>query len=114
MSKSKIAVVFFDLGDTLGTAVFGGNPPRLTGFNVFPYAKTVLADLKTRGLRSGVISNTGRETGTEVNHVLGSTGLLADLDPKLLVYSADEGVTKASPEIFRRSAGRAGFGATPK
>ena len=100
--------VFFDLGDTLGTATVGGHPPRLTGFDLFPFVLGLLADLQARGLRRGAISNTGNEKAAAVNAVLAPTGLLARLDPALLVYSGDEGVTKASPEIFKRAATRAG------
>lgn len=30
MALSSIEAVFFDIGDTLGTPVYGGSPPRLT------------------------------------------------------------------------------------
>ncbi|MGH2372575.1 MAG: HAD family hydrolase [bacterium] len=103
-----IAAVFFDLGDTLGTATVGGQPPRLIRFDVFPFIPGVLADLQAKGLRLGVISNTGGEKSPAMNAVLQPIGLLARLDPALLVYSAEEGVTKASPEIFNRAATRTG------
>jgi leucyl aminopeptidase len=103
-----ITAVFFDLGDTLGTATVGGHPPRLTRFDVFPFVPRLLAELQARGLRRGVISNTGSEPAAAVNAVLAPTGLLARLDPALLVYSGDEGVTKVSPEIFNRAAARTG------
>src|SRR4051812_18096606 len=99
MPNIDVASVFFDLGDTLGTPVIGGSPPHLTGFDVFPFVPAVLADLKARGLKLGVISNTGRDTRDTVNPILGQAGLLAHLDSGLLVYSGDEGVTKDSPEI---------------
>ena len=118
MASTPIAAVFFDLGDTLGTAVVGGQPPRLTGFDVFPFAFPVLTDLEARGLKLGVISNTGDEKGPAVDAVLGPTGLLAYFVPDLVVYSGDEPplvdptqvpplvtpVTKRIPEIFRRAA----------
>ena len=115
MADPGIAAVFFDLGDTLGTAVVVGSPPRLTGFDVFPYAPGVVADLKARGLKLGVISNTGSDTGATVNAVLGPTGILTDLDAGLLVYSGDEARSRRPrpPEIFRRAAKRAGLDATP-
>lgn len=100
--------VFFDLGDTLGEATIGGNPPRLVRFDPFPYAPGVLADLHARGLRCGVISNTGDMRGADVEAVLAPTGLLDHIDPALRLYSADEGVTKASRQIFDRAAARAG------
>jgi hypothetical protein len=49
-----ITAVFFDLGDTLGTAIVGGHPPRLTGFDVFPFAPGLLTERQARGLRRGV------------------------------------------------------------
>ena len=103
------AAVFFDLGDTLGTATIGGAPPRLVAFDVFPFVPSLLAGLEARELRLGVISNTGAEKAPAVNAVLAPAGLLARLEPTLLVYSGDEGVTKASPEIFHRAAARAGL-----
>lgn len=105
-----ITAVFFDLGDTLGTATVGGHPLHLTRFDVFPFVSALLAGLKARALPLGVISNTGGETGTAVNAVLQPTGLLTHLDPGLLVYSGDQPdrVTKASVEIFHRAADRAG------
>lgn len=117
MAESPIAAVFFDLGDTLGSAVFEGQPPRLAGFDIFPFVRDTLASLKARVVKLGVISNTGNDTGPVVNGILAADlapgGRLADLDRALLVYSGDEGVTKASPEIFHRAAKRAGLEATP-
>ena len=74
MAESSVAAVFFDLGDTLGTVVVGGSPPHLTEFDVFPYAPGVIADLKARGLKLGIISNTGTENGPAINAVLAPTG----------------------------------------
>ncbi|MER8929197.1 M20/M25/M40 family metallo-hydrolase [Mesorhizobium sp. M0859] len=120
MPESRITAVFFDLGDTLGSPVIGGSPPRLTSFDVFPYARTVISDLKAQGLKLGVISNTGEEKGPAINAVLAPTGLLDDFAPGLIVYSGDEAplkdgtpVTKSIPEIFKRAAKRAGLGRSP-
>jgi len=107
------AVVFFDLGDTLGTPVLSPPPYHLVGFNVFPFAQSVLGELQRRGLRLGVISNTGDDGGPAVNEVLRAAGLLTYFDPSLLIYSKDVGLTKDSPEIFRRAAERAGFADAP-
>lgn len=112
MSATPLPVhaVFFDLGDTLGEATVGGNPPRLVHFDPFPSAPEVLSRLQARGLRCGVISNTGDMRGADVEAVLAPTGLLDRIDPALRFYSADEGVTKGSREIFDRAAARAGVG----
>lgn len=109
-----IAAIFFDLGDTLGTATVEGTPPHLTGFTLYPYTLDVLEDLSARVPKLGVISNTGNDSGEKVNAVLRPTGLLQKLDSQLLVYSFDEGVTKSSPEIFFHAARRAGLEATPE
>ncbi|HEY1067249.1 MAG TPA: M20/M25/M40 family metallo-hydrolase, partial [Pirellulales bacterium] len=120
--------VFFDLGDTLGSASVAGNPPRLARFDVFPFVPGVLDELVGLGLKLGVISNTGNEDAAAVNAVLAPTGLLPRFDPALLVYSGAEPpfvdnsttpptnrpVTKRIPEIFRRAAARAGMEATPE
>jgi|GEM_PF-1148952 len=118
MADSGVGAVFFDLGETLGTADVGGRPPKLVGFDVYPFVPAVLAELMARRLRLGVISNTGNQDGEAVNAVLAPhfapTGKLAALDRKLLVYSGDEGVTKASREIFGRAAKRATLDPTPE
>jgi leucyl aminopeptidase len=106
---SGIEAVFFDLGDTLVTATVSGQPPRLISFDVFPFIPGVLADLQAKDLRLGVILNTGDDKASVMNAILQPTELLTWLDPTLLVYSADEGVTKASPEIFNRAAARMGY-----
>lgn len=106
---AECSVVFFDLGNTLGAATLDGQPPRLLQFDVFPFIPRILANLRADGLRLGVISNTGDEKASAMNAVLQPTGLLAQLEPGLLVYSGDEGITKTSPEIFNRAAARAGL-----
>ena len=99
--------IFFDLGDTLGEALVSPNPVRLKDFYVFPYVAPLLLSLTQKGLRLGIISNTGSETGQAINTVLARVGLLDFFDPVLLVYSADVGLTKADPRIFRLAAQRA-------
>lgn len=101
-----IRAVFFDLGDTLGEATVEGNPLRLARFDVFPYALEVLRQLTAQGIRCGLISNTGGTRGADIERVLATTGILDGIDPDLRLYSADEGVTKASREIYQRAAAR--------
>lgn len=120
MTSSPITTVFFDLGDTLGTAVVSGTTSKLLAFDVYPYTLSVLQDLKMHGLKLGVISNTGEDNGRIINDVLAPTGLLDIFDPELMVYSGDEAplsdgspVTKREPEIFRRAAERAGSDGSP-
>ena len=113
MTDSDIAAAFFDLGDTLGTAVVGGTPPRLIAFDVFPYSIRVLANLKAKGLKLGVISNTGAYKGPVVDSVLSPTGLLDCFDRDEPPLDDGTPVTKSIPEIFRRAAKRARLDATP-
>lgn len=57
---------------------------------MFLFVPSRFADLKARGLKLGVISNTGDEKGQAVRAILAPTGLLTNLDPSHLVYSRDE------------------------
>jgi hypothetical protein len=107
--------VFFDLGDTLGTATLSGAPRRLLSFHLFPFVLPLLRQLKAAGLRLGVISNTGDDAGAAVDGVLATSGLLALLEPDLRIYSKDVGLSKKDgPEIFRLAAERAGFAGEPQ
>lgn len=83
-------MVLFDLGDTLGAATTAGDQPRLTSYEVFPYAAEVMADLRARGVRVGVMSNTGSGSESVVSAVFRPTGVLDGMDTNLLIYSADE------------------------
>src|SRR5947209_3777907 len=114
MATDRIDAVFFDLGDTLGTPVLTPAGLQLEGFNVFPFAPPVLQWVRDRGLRNGIISNTGEDPGSHVNQVLRAAGLLDFFEPALLVYSKDVGVTKTSPAIFQLAAARAGLAGDPR
>jgi bacterial leucyl aminopeptidase len=105
-------VVFFDLGDTLGT-------PRLSaagvldGFDVFPFVPEVLTKMKATGpagfaARLGVISNTPpAATVTSMASVLSASGILAFFEPGLLLYSSVEGIDKTKKAFFTLAATRA-------
>jgi hypothetical protein len=101
-------VVFFDLGDTLGTPRVSFDPTRLVGFDVYPYVPGVLADLRGRAIRLGVISNTGEETLETMMRVLESAGIAAFFDSRLLLFSSVTGLTKDSVDVFDEAASRAG------
>ena len=107
MSASSVSVVFFDLGATLGTPVLSPPPVRLTGFDVFDFAVPVLDELRDRGLRLGVISNTGDDDGTAVDAVLGRADIRDLFEPALRIYSRDVGLRKDSAQIFLLAAARA-------
>ena len=101
-----IRVIFFDLGDTLGSAIFERG--TLSAFSPFNFAIPVLSELRGKGLRLGVISNTGSESRKHLDEVLKSAGLLTFFDPTLLIFSSEVGKTKNSPDIFALAADRAG------
>ncbi|GIE99565.1 M20/M25/M40 family metallo-hydrolase [Paractinoplanes rishiriensis] len=103
------SVVFFDLGDTLGTPVLSPPPVHLVGFQPFGFAVEVLDEL--RGRRLGIISNTGQDDGTAVDAVLHAVGLRDRFETALRIYSRDVGLRKDSPEIFQLAAGRAAVAA---
>src|SRR5262245_43640191 len=109
MASHRISVLFFDLGDTLGTPVLSPPPSHLIGFEVFRYVPSILQELRDQGLRLGVISNTGDDPGTAVSRIPQDVGIVQFFDHDLLIYSKDIGLTKNTPEIFRRAAGRAGL-----
>jgi beta-phosphoglucomutase-like phosphatase (HAD superfamily) len=107
MRTLAITTVFFDLGATLGSPILSPPPVHLIGFDVFEFARPVLDDLRGRGLRLGVISNTGDDDGTAVDAVLGQANIRDFFEPSLRIYSRDVGLKKDSPRIFRLAAARA-------
>lgn len=100
-----VTIIFFDLGDTLGTAIVQNG--KLTGFTPFDFAIPVLKDLAARKFRLGVISNTGDETRTRMEEVLKAAGLLEFFEPGLLIFSSEAQLTKDSPAIFELAAKKA-------
>ena len=61
-----MAVVFFDLGDTLGKPRVSSASGRLEGFDVFPFVPELLEGLRQAGHRLGIISNTGQEKAADM------------------------------------------------
>ena len=106
-------VVFFDLGDTLGEPMLSPPPHHIAGFNVFPFVPDLLRQLRDEGHRLGIISNTGNDTGGQVDAVLAAVGILDLFEPRLRIYSKDVGLRKDSPDIFRLAAEHADLAATP-
>ena len=109
-----IRVIFFDLGDTLGSAVLSPSPVHLVAFDAYPFVAGLLSDLQGKGLRLGIISNTGDDGRPTVDAVLNASGILDYFDPILRIYSRDVGLTKNSPAIFSRAAELAGFAESPQ
>jgi hypothetical protein len=111
---TTIKSIFFDIGDTLGTAVLSPPPIRLIRLDLFPYVTALLRSLVDRGLRLGIISNTGDMDGASVDEILNNAGIRDFFDPALRLYSKDVGLEKDSPEIFRLAAQRAGLAGMPQ
>ena len=76
-------VVFFDLGDTLGSAVLSPPPIHVIRFDPFPFAQPLLAALRAKSLRLGIISNTGDDGKNVIDPVLGTAGILDFFEPAL-------------------------------
>jgi FMN phosphatase YigB (HAD superfamily) len=107
--------VFFDIGDTLASpVVVGGHISRL---EVYPFVPNVLDRLRAAGddqipVSLGLISNTGDATATTMNNLLADAELLAQIDPRLCLFSSIEGLDKSQPEFFARARDRADIPAT--
>jgi FMN phosphatase YigB (HAD superfamily) len=104
-------IIFFDLGDTLVTASYDGEPPRLR-LQPLDFAEALLARLSAEGSRLGIISNTGNEQGGAVDAALSEAGLLCFFESSLRIYSADfPGLRpKPFPDLFVEARRRSGEG----
>jgi putative hydrolase of the HAD superfamily len=86
-------VVYFDLGDTL----VQNNSPT----NWIPGARDAIDLLRQKGLRLGLISNTGNLTRQQLLGMLPSDFDLGQFDETLIILSSEVGVEKPALEIFR-------------
>jgi putative hydrolase of the HAD superfamily len=66
--------------------------------SIVPGAHEVLAELRDRGFRIGLISNTGRTPGYALREILDRLGLASSIDA--MVFSNEHGVCKPQPSIF--------------
>src|SRR5262245_12714253 len=96
---SSIEVIFFDLGDTLVSTAER---------RWLPGAKELLGALRGRGLRRGVISNTGALNRDQLKPLLPADFAWSLFDADLVLLSSEVGVAKPSPRIFEAAATRAG------
>lgn len=103
-SENNVAgavVVFFDLGRTLVT----------TPAKWIPGAPELLANLRTRGVRLGIISNTGDLDRAALAAELPPDFDFASFDAQLVLLSSEVGIEKPQPGIFQLALQR-GAGAT--
>jgi putative hydrolase of the HAD superfamily len=66
--------------------------------SIVPGAHEVLAALRDRGFRIGLISNTGRTPGYALREILDRLGLASSIDA--MVFSNEHGACKPQPSIF--------------
>jgi len=106
MASSEIEVVFFDIGDTLAVSPQGVSPQGWVAG-----AKETLVALAQKGVRLGILSNTGDLARAEILDLLPADFPLAQFAPGLVVFSSEVGHQKPSPGIFELAAMRAGIAA---
>jgi FMN phosphatase YigB (HAD superfamily) len=102
---SEGLAVFFDIGDTLASAVVEAG--HLSGLEVYPFVPEVLARLRAGDAALGLISNTGNETAATLTTVLDDSGLSALVDAELCLFSSIEGLDKSQPAFFKLARDRA-------
>lgn len=94
-------VVFFDIGDTLGTPVFSGG--QLSRIDIFPEALEVVKELFQKNFRVGIISDPGGINTDLIVSLMQDSGIVAYLDAHLWVWGA-----KNNQTIFEQTASLAG------
>ncbi|MDQ6788650.1 MAG: HAD-IA family hydrolase [Acidobacteriota bacterium] len=97
-----IKVIFFDLGETLVTA----DRQWMTG------AQATLAALREKGLRLGIISNTGNLKRAQLVEKLPPDFDFGDFEENLVILSSEVKVEKPDLKIFRLALKKAGADAT--
>ena len=98
-NADKTVIVFFDLGDTLVS-----DSAWIAG------AKQMLAALRGRGVRLGIISNTGSMDRTQLAAHLPADFDLTQFDASLIILSGEVGFEKPDSRIFDLAVERAGAG----
>lgn len=88
-------VAFFDIGDTLATVSRSGPGDPTVRLTVLPDVPAVLAALRQRGVRLGIISDPGPIPAADVNQALVAAGLWDFFTPHLVIYGK-----KNSSRIF--------------
>ncbi|MCY7336527.1 MAG: M28 family peptidase [Chamaesiphon sp.] len=114
MNRTRASVIFFDIGDTLGTPKISSPPAHLVGIDIYPYIPNILQQLKDRSLKIGIISNTGSEIAAAIDKVLEKASIYNFFEPNLLVYSSVLGVSKPNPKIFQLAAEKASHPTEPQ
>jgi bacterial leucyl aminopeptidase len=103
MSSLTGTVAFFDIGGTLASVLLSPDGDLIADLTVYADVPEMLADLRRRGARVGIISDPGPLPREEVDRALQDAGLDGLLDPDLVVYGA-----KDTPRVFEQALARAG------
>lgn len=109
MERERPSVVFFDIGDTLGTVRLNAAGDSIERIRVLPGVIDVLRALGQRGARLGIISNRGTIPETNVNQALRQAELFDFFIPELIFYGP-----KDSTAIFLRAVEKAGHKDDPQ
>lgn len=88
-------VAFFDIGNTLASVTVSASGDQIENLTVLPDVPPVLAALRERGARLGIISDRGSIPAKDVNRALATVGLWDFFTPKLVIYGR-----KNSPQAF--------------
>jgi predicted HAD superfamily phosphohydrolase YqeG len=96
-SMATIKVAFFDLG---GTLINGAR-------NWVPGAREILFALRSRGIRLGLISNTGDLSRNEILKLLPKNFDMSLFENNLVVFSSEVKVKKPDAQIFQLAIKRA-------
>jgi putative hydrolase of the HAD superfamily len=92
--KSLDDATLDELESVYADAILGALPCVVDG------AREALRDVRERGLRVGLISNTGRTPGSALREVLARLDLSRSIDA--MVFSNEHGECKPRPSIFER------------
>jgi FMN phosphatase YigB (HAD superfamily) len=109
---SEDVAVFFDIGDTLASAIVDAG--HLVRLEPLPFVPELLVRLGVAGgdaasVSVGLMSNTGNETQDAMTALLTEAGLLPLVDADLCLFSSIEGIDKTQPAFFMRGRDRAGL-----
>ncbi len=88
-------VAFFDIGNTLASVAVSASGDQIENLTVLPDVPPVLATLRERGVRLGIISDRGSIPAKDVKRALAAADLWDFFTPKLVIYGK-----KNSPQVF--------------
>lgn len=103
LTAPVVAVVFFDIGDTLASVRIDRTGTAIEDMVVLPGVVDALERFRDSGVAQGTLSNPGLMPTAAVDAALDDCGLASFLDPRLRVWGR-----KDSAAIFHRAVQAAG------